>query len=186
MRFSFLLFLTLLLSCGPEKKSPGPNKAERACAYNDRITGLQSRLDSASRDLAFSFRARNSSASIKAVEKLKAQINMVIDTLNSWPDFEGDSSLRKAAIDLFGVYLNDANKVRSVIAVLDKPESDTVFVSDSIPLADSLDPDLAMISFYENAVRRNKKDQEIFDHFFIVQEEFARKHEFQLARKSSR
>lgn len=186
MRFILLIILSAFISCREEPKA-APGIAERACVYNDRIIGLQDALDSVRMELAVSVGARNAQATNKTLEKFKTEIAGLMDSLKTISDFEGDSSLRIAAAGLFGVYLADAGSIRSALPVLYKEDAvDTLLYPDSLAGPDSIDPNEALISVYERAVRRSKSEQAAFDLFFETQKAFAKKYGFVLTRDSGK
>lgn len=185
-----IVFCTLLLAAC---STPVPDVREglAARAYNDGLVHLHQRLLPVRANWAAALNTSEASAINRSSRAFTEELNHLSDSLRGHPDFEGDSSLRVALIQLLAAYRNSVARSAAVLPVLltqdALPENaaDSMSATDSLPPGDSFpDPHAALIPRYEGTARRTETaETAAWLHFLQVQQTFAQQHGFALARR---
>jgi hypothetical protein len=169
---------------------PGPREGELARQYNDSLLALWAELEQPRANWA-ALVATNSPAQItKAGKAYMAAADTLIDILSEHPDFETDSSLRIALLQLVKATRLAAERSRNTSAILltdntvNAETGDTILYPDSLMLNDTADPEDALARRYLAGTRKTEKDElAAWLNFVNVQQAFAQRHGFVLARK---
>jgi hypothetical protein len=189
MNRALLLWLAVMAAaCSPP--APGPRQGEQARQYNDSLLALWHELEQPRANWA-ALVATNAPADIaKAAKTYMAQADTLADILTEYPDFETDSSLRIALLQLVKATRLAAERSRNTSALLltdntvAAENGDTILFPDSLLLNDTADPEDALARRYLASTRKTEKDElAAWLYFLQVQQAFAARHGFVLARK---
>lgn len=185
-----LLFCLAVSAVACSSPAPGPREGELARQYNDSLLALWAELEQPRANWA-ALTATNAPAQIaKAGKTYMAAADTLAGILTEYPDFETDSSLRIALLQLVKATRLAAERSRntSTILLTDNTVSaspgDTILFTDSLQLNDTADPEDALARRYLAGTRKTEKDElAAWLNFINVQQEFAQRHGFVLPRK---
>lgn len=181
MRSFCYAFLLLTLSCGNNDQPKGPTEGERACVYNDRIVMLHDSLRMAHGNVGAAIGTKNAGQARRSVDQLRDDITRLADSVKAMPAFDGDTSLRTAAVKLFAAYFDEAVCSYSMLPyVFVEDAIDTMRFPDSIAEPDSVDMQQANELAWNRLDRKAKDTREAEKEFNRVQKEFAKRHGFRL------
>lgn len=186
MRIFGLFILVCLASCSrPEAKA---REGEQARQYNDSLLQLWKSLDQSRADWAEAISLSSPAAAGRAARQFVYETDTLINKLRSFPDFEGDSTLRIALIKLAEASRTAAGRSSNTLSLLltdvtvEEQPGDTIISADTITI-DSADPHAALIPRYLSLTRKTEKlEQEAWLNFLHAQQEFAKRHGFVLPR----
>ncbi|MGL4596612.1 MAG: hypothetical protein ACRCYO_03735, partial [Bacteroidia bacterium] len=182
------IYLLLLLALVQACKTPAPPRDPRpqnACNYANALNALHDSLISSRSQIAQAYEQK-SIPKILAAEKLfKEKLKQTHDSIAQFPNFESDSTLKIAWLNLLDTYQNQINRwigIRGII--LTEDAVDTIAnpnLPDINPETDTLDPNDALIPKYEVIEKRiRREEQNALIQLDSVQQNFARKYNFLL------
>jgi|GEM_PF-3198411 len=187
----FLPLLLLFCTACPEPEKPAipVGRFPDAAAYNDFIISLHDTLSVYRNDIAEALDSNQRKAVNAQIKRFRGRTLQAVDTLRALPAWQGDTSLKAAAIKLFLVYESTAGKYASLLPILyteDTVDTTKVADSDTLHLFDTLDPNDALIPRYEFLQRRiSRMEEDALEEFLLTQEAFAEKFKVKLAYKRS-
>ncbi|MCA6363261.1 MAG: hypothetical protein IM638_09495 [Bacteroidetes bacterium] len=185
-----LLICLTVLSAACSAPAPGPREGELARQYNDSLLALWQELEQPRANWAALVATNVSSDISRAAKAYMAKADTLAGILTEYPDFEADSSLRFALLQLVNATRLAAERSRHTSALLQTDNTvaaengDTILFTDSLLLHDTADPEDALARRYLAATRKTEKDElAAWLNFLQVQQAFAERHGFVLARK---
>jgi hypothetical protein len=182
MRAWSVLLLLLSVSCSSSDNDHGPTEGERARDYNDRIVSMQDSLIRYFGQVSEAISRNDAADSRAAIDLFRKTISRFSDSLRAVLDFEGDSSLKAAALDLFAAYLDEAQANYAMLPVVLKEDAiDTLRFPDSIAAEDSIDLQPSMEQAWNRIDRKAEASRKAESEFSRAQREFAARHGFRLA-----
>lgn len=161
IRFIFWVVLLLLFSCSSQRKD--------AIEYNDKIISEQNKIIEKAIIFTSSFETRNFTIIDSNRLQLLSQIETAIEELSKMQSFDGNDSLRLAALDLFNFYKKVyENEFKEITQIITK---------------DSLEITEDDIIRHNILTRKIKNDEITFDNNFQkAQQNFARQYNLNIQR----
>jgi hypothetical protein len=186
MRIFWLFILVCIVSCSrPEAKA---REGEEARQYNDSLLQLWKTLEPSRAAWAEAISLSSPAVAGRAARQFVYETDTLIQLLRSFPDFEGDSTLRIALIKLAEASRTAAGRSSNTLSILltditiEEQPGDTIISADTITI-DSADPHAALIPRYLSLTRKTEKlEQEAWLNFLNAQQEFSKRHGFVLPR----
>ncbi|MCU0435759.1 MAG: hypothetical protein MUC87_20030 [Bacteroidia bacterium] len=185
-----MLFLLFTATAACSTPAAGPREGEQARLYNDSLLALWHELEQPRAKWAEEIAANSPTAIAKATKTYMAAADTLADILNEYPDYEDDSTLRIALLQLVKATRLAAERSRNTQPVLltdhtiAAQSGDTILFPDSLLLNDTADPEDALARRYLALTRKTEKDElAAWLNFVQAQQAFAQRHGFVLARR---
>ncbi len=180
------MFVLLLQACASPTPPPDP-RPQNACNYANAFITLHDSLIASRTQIAIAYEQKSIAKILATEKRFKEKLQQTHDSIAQFPNFESDSSLKLAWLNLINTYQNQINRwigMRGII--LTEDAVDTIAnpnLPDINPETDTLDPNDALIPKYEFIEKRILRDeQNAFIQLDSVQQNFARKYNFLLPR----
>lgn len=183
-RLLVLICISASVSCSePERPVIPAGRFPDAAAYNDYILSLNDSVAGEYGRLARALSEKGPREARAAIDSLRHRCRIAIDSMQALQDWHGDSSLRVAAVSLFGAYDKAAAFYPGLLPILYTEDAvDTSKVTDTIPENDSSDPNSKLIPKYEAVMRRiSRLEEDARRQFYDAQYAFAEKYKVRTA-----